>query len=95
MQADLTDRTAELADTHPEFLANNALVILTVAQLDVLKVFLEDVRAIGADLHFIIDRCVDYSPGYGFSWDNDGSREQDTRLEALIDKLCVDLGFFR
>lgn len=95
MTGDLTDKTDELLRTHPEFLADNALVILTAAQLTIVRQFLEDVRAIGPGLGFVLERCVDYDPGYGFSWDNDGTREQDDRLERLIDKLCVELGFVR
>ncbi|MEY9831116.1 hypothetical protein ABIA25_002931 [Sinorhizobium fredii] len=93
MMHDLIDRTAELLDTHPEFLADNAIVILSAAQLDVLKRFLEDVRAIGPGLNFLIERCVDENPGYNFSWDNDGTREQDDELDRRIERLCADLGF--
>lgn len=95
MTGDLTDRTDDLLRTHPQFLADNALVILTAGQFVILKKFLENVRDIGPGLNFIIERCVDHAPGYSFSWDNDGTREQDDHLEALIDKMCVDLGFFR
>ncbi len=90
---DLADRTAELYRTHPEFLAGNALVILTSGQLDVLTRFLEDVRDIGLSLNLIIERCVDENPGYNFSWDNDGTREQDDELDRRIERLCKDLGF--
>jgi hypothetical protein len=53
---DRIDRTAELLDTHPEHLADNAVVVLTSAQLDVLKRFLEDVRAVDPGLNFMIER---------------------------------------
>jgi hypothetical protein len=91
----LTDRTAELRATHPEYLLDNSLIILAPEQLATLRRFLEQVREIGPELNFVIERCVDENPGYSFCWDNDGSREQDDRLEALIAKLCVDLGFQR
>ena len=93
MDADLTDRTDDLRQTHGEFLDGNAVVILTDAQLDILRQFLEDVRAIGHGLDFVLERCVDYAPGYGVAWDNGGTSDQDDRLETLIDKLCIDLGF--
>lgn len=95
MDADLTDRTADLRQRHGEFLAADVVVFLTALQLNIVRQLLEDVRAIGPGLDFVLERCVDYNPGYGFSWENEGSLEQDVRLEALIDKLCVDIGFFR
>lgn len=59
MTADLTRRTDDILRTHPEFLADTSLVILNGGQLDVLKRFQEDVRALGPGLNFIIERCVD------------------------------------
>lgn len=95
VMTDPTDRTTQLFGTHPEYLADNAIVILSAAQLSVLKRFLDDLAALGPGLKFVIERCVDENPGYNFSWDNDGTREQDDLLENRIAKLCEDLGFHR
>lgn len=89
----LIDRTAELYATHPQHLLDNSVVILRPPQLAVLRGFLDGLADIGSDLHFVIERCVDENPGYNFSWDNDGSREQDDELSRRIEVLCSDLGF--
>lgn len=89
----LADLTAELRQTHPQHLLDNSLVILSSAQLVTLRRFLDDLTDIGDGLHFVIERCVDENPGYNFSWDNDGSRDQDAELSRRIQILCKDIGF--
>ncbi|WP_313197201.1 hypothetical protein [Rhizobium sp.] len=90
---DLIDCTAELQSTHPEYLLDNSIVILTASQLAILRRFLDGLSDIGDDLNFVIERCVDEDPGYNLCWDNDGRREQDDELTRRIYTLCRELGF--
>lgn len=89
----LTDRTGELRATHPQYLLDNSLVVLTSAQLTTFRRFLDGLENISDGLNFVVERCVDEDPGYNLSWDNDGTLEQNDELSRRIHILCRDLGF--
>jgi hypothetical protein len=67
-------------------------VLLDGEQFRVLTDFMQDIRQLGDDLNFVLERCEDYRAsqgyaGHGISWDNGGSDAQDDEVERLIGGL--------
>lgn len=89
-------RTLEFLCHH--LLAPGCSVILSPHQFDVLKAYLSHIQALGDDINFQLERCVDYrnsphSGGYAVSWDNDGTRHQDDLIDTVMEDLVQNLGF--
>lgn len=86
-----------------EFLAHHLMapgcrVVLDKQQFEVLKAYLAHIETVGDDTNFQLEMCVDYrdsenTGGYSVSWDNDGSREQDDLIDAIMVDMVQNLGF--
>ncbi|MGO4566097.1 hypothetical protein AB4Z52_13700 [Rhizobium sp. 2YAF20] len=91
--SELLDYTTTLNFLCGDMIAEACSVVLDERQFQVLLEYLDRIAALGDGVNFALEQCVDYRPGYGVSWDNKGSEEQDRAVDRIMDELVMALGF--
>lgn len=89
----LRDFTQAMQFLCPHMMAEGCSVILTPAQFEILKAYLEHISDLGSCVHFQLEQCVDHAPGYSVSWDNEGNRYQDDAVDAIMEHMIQNIGF--
>lgn len=90
--SELIDYTRTLEFLCGHMISEGCSVVLDERQYPVLVSFLERIAEIG-DINFRLEQCIDHRPGYSVAWNNDGSREQDDKIDRLMAELVQSLGF--